>query len=119
MYEAVIKNLSMLAELVSMQGRTLMLDGGSDLLHYSAIALILILLRSRLLKKKRGRFSKPLPAANAPANNRGSDRFFERKRRATRKPCPNCAEQLPMSALICDACDYNFLAARPTGLAIE
>jgi hypothetical protein len=29
------------------------------------------------------------------------------------KPCPNCAEELPLSAIICDACDYNFLAARP------
>ena len=26
------------------------------------------------------------------------------------KKCPACAEQLPLSALICEGCDYNFLA---------
>lgn len=26
------------------------------------------------------------------------------------KNCPKCAEQLPLSTLVCDACDYNFLS---------
>ena len=26
------------------------------------------------------------------------------------KKCPNCAEQLPLSTLVCDACEYNFLS---------
>lgn len=26
------------------------------------------------------------------------------------KKCPGCAEELPLSALICEGCDYNFLA---------
>jgi hypothetical protein len=27
------------------------------------------------------------------------------------KKCPQCDEQLPVSTLVCDACDYNFLAS--------
>ena len=26
------------------------------------------------------------------------------------KNCPNCAEQVPLSTLACDACEYNFLS---------
>jgi hypothetical protein len=27
------------------------------------------------------------------------------------KKCPQCSEQLPVSTLVCDACDHNFLAS--------
>jgi hypothetical protein len=30
--------------------------------------------------------------------------------RPARKQCPNCAGQIPIDALVCDACDYNFLS---------
>jgi len=26
------------------------------------------------------------------------------------KNCPNCTDQLPLSTLVCDACEYNFLS---------
>ena len=26
------------------------------------------------------------------------------------KTCPNCDDQLPLSTLVCEACDYNFLS---------
>ena len=26
------------------------------------------------------------------------------------KTCPSCADQLPLSTLVCDACEYNFLS---------
>lgn len=26
------------------------------------------------------------------------------------KTCPNCADQVPLSTLVCDACDHNFLS---------
>jgi hypothetical protein len=26
------------------------------------------------------------------------------------KKCPGCAEELPLSTLVCDACEYNFLS---------
>ena len=27
------------------------------------------------------------------------------------KNCPNCADPLPLSTLVCDVCEYNFLSA--------
>ena len=38
--------------------------------------------------------------------------IFKRKETALRaqKHCPKCAKQLPIQALVCDACDYNFLS---------
>lgn len=30
------------------------------------------------------------------------------------KKCPKCAEELQLSALVCDTCDYNFLAGSVT-----
>jgi hypothetical protein len=38
--------------------------------------------------------------------------IFKRKQTAppALKHCPKCAKQLPIQALVCDACDYNFLS---------
>jgi hypothetical protein len=38
------------------------------------------------------------------------DRPLKRQHVLTLKKCPKCAEQLPISALVCDSCDYNFLS---------
>lgn len=113
MDEAIIKILSMSAELVARGGRLLMIAGGSDRLHFFTIALIFVLLAARLARRKRSGFSQSFSAPNTPANHGPSKHLFERKRIATQKPCPNCGKQLSLSALICDACDYNFLAERP------
>jgi hypothetical protein len=90
-----------------------MIAGNSDILHFAAMALILVLLTARIVKRKRGGFFKSSRARRTSTNKSVADRFFENKRMPALKPCPNCAEQLPLSALVCDACDYNFLAARP------
>jgi predicted nucleic acid binding AN1-type Zn finger protein len=36
--------------------------------------------------------------------------MFERRQIVAIKKCPNCTEQLPLSAVLCDGCDYNFLS---------
>jgi hypothetical protein len=90
-----------------------MIAGGLDTLHISAIALILVILAARIATRKRGSFVKSFRAAKTATNLYAADRFFERKRVPALKPCPSCAEQLPLLALTCNACDYNFLAARP------
>ena len=39
--------------------------------------------------------------------------FIQQKNHLDRrafKKCPKCADQLPLSALVCDACEYNFLS---------
>jgi hypothetical protein len=102
-----------LAKLVLTDGSTPMIPGGVDTLHISLIVLTLLFLTLRIVNKKSGRSSKTFRAASAPTNHGASGGFLERRRIPALKNCPNCAEQLPLSALICDACDYNFLATRP------
>jgi ribosomal protein L40E len=41
---------------------------------------------------------------------RRSHNPFKKHYVLTEKTCPKCAEQLPISALLCEACDYNFLS---------
>jgi hypothetical protein len=113
MYEALIENFSTLAKLALTDGRTLVIAEGADILPISAIALILVFLTIRILQRKHGSFFKSFRAGSPLTSNCASGRFFEIKRIPAVKICPNCAEQLPLSALICHACDYNFLAARP------
>jgi hypothetical protein len=104
MYEAITGNFSTLAKLIVTDGSTLMIAGGLNILHFSAIALILVLLAVRIAKKK------SFTARSDPMDNSTAARFFERRHIPALKKCPNCAEQLPLSTLICDACDYNFLS---------
>jgi hypothetical protein len=91
MYEAILENFSSFATLVVTNGSTLMIAEGLNIFHFSAIALIVAFLTARIASKK--------------------DRaILKRQHVLTLKKCPKCAEQLPLSALICDACDYNFLS---------
>jgi len=113
MHEAYIQEFLVLANRLSANGARIMEAGISDELHLTAIGLILVLLTARIVKKKRGSFFQSFLAKTPPAIISHSDRLFERKRSITLKPCPNCTEQLLISALVCDTCDYNFLAARP------
>ena len=94
MYGAITENFLTLAKLVVTDGRTLLIAEDSNILHFSAIALILVFLTARIAKKKYF----------------ASRRFSESQRIPALKKCPNCAEQLSLSALICDGCDYNFLS---------
>ena len=110
MYEAITGNFSTLAKLIVTDGSTLMIAGDLNILHFSAIALILVFLTVRIAKKKHGSFFKSFTARSDPMDNSTAARFFERHPISALKKCPNCAEQLPLSALICDACDYNFLS---------
>ena len=79
-----------------------MIEMSSDAFYYAAMIAVLGLLIARVLVK-RGliTFEKILP-----------ERFALRKEIPVLafKKCPQCAEQLPVSALVCDGCDHNFLA---------
>jgi len=107
-YGVNMENFSTLMKLALTDSRTFMLAGGLDTLHIAAIALILIFITARIVKKKNGSFLKPFRPAST------SERFLGIKHIAALKPCPNCDTQHALSALICDACDYNFLAERPS-----
>jgi hypothetical protein len=91
MYKAILESLSFFPTLVVTSGSTLMTAEGLNIIHFFAIALIVAFLTARIASKK----------------DRGT---FERQHVLTLKKCPKCAEQLPLSALVCDACDYNFLS---------
>jgi hypothetical protein len=71
-------------------GTTYMIAEGSNFFLFSGIALTLALLIARIASQKDG--------------------LFKRHHVLAVKKCPKCAEQLPPSALICEACDYNFLS---------
>jgi hypothetical protein len=89
-----MENLLTLAKPVVTDGITFLMAEDSNILHISAIALILLFLAARIAIKK----------------HCASDRILESQHTLARKQCPNCAEQLPLVALLCDACDYNFLS---------
>jgi hypothetical protein len=107
MDETIVESFSYLANLLLTGGSALMITEGLEILPITVVALILVLLVARLLKRKTFRARGPV------TNKRASSRLFNKQRSPELKPCPNCNEQLPLSAIICDICDYNFLAARP------
>ena len=89
MYEVILENFSSLATLLVTNESTLMIVEGFNFFLFSGIALTFALLMARIASEKDGP--------------------FKRHHVLTLKKCPECAEQLPISALVCDACDYNFL----------
>jgi len=93
-----------------MDGSTAMLAEDINLLHFSAIAMILAFLTARRAKREEGGFFKSLLMGRMFATDRDADRMFERQHIQALKRCPNCTEELPLSALICESCDYNFLS---------
>jgi uncharacterized membrane protein len=111
MYEAISQSLS-LVTLVVTNGSTLMIDGGSDILHFLAMALTLAFLTARIASMKDGSFFKWFVAGALLGIIALPVAIFKRHHvvLSALKKCPKCAEQLPLSALICDACDYNFLS---------
>jgi len=82
-----------------------MMNDGLEIYYFAAIALIVGLLATRRAKRL-----KSLLASVGFKKTHSSDRMFENLRVPAFKKCPNCAAELPLSALICDACDFNFLA---------
>jgi hypothetical protein len=109
--EAILENLSNLANLILTHGSAPLIADGLDTLSVTALILILILL-TRIVKRKRGVRKSPR-SGGASLNKRASVRLFESQRSPVLKQCPSCAKQLPLSAIICNNCDYNFLAERP------
>jgi len=90
-----------------------MLNGSLDILSLSAIAVIVVFLARRFLKRKKLR---DCFESFQAATNTSTAGIFERHRVPATKKCPGCERQLPLAAIICEGCDYNFLAARPDRL---
>jgi len=69
------------------------------------------LIATRIPGKKAG-FSKSFREA-VPSRIRAKH-FDKQPLSTTYKKCPDCAAQVPVSALLCDACEYNFIASMAT-----
>ena len=108
--EALVATLSNLVNLISTYGSTFMIAEGLDTVSIAGIAAILVLLTARIVTRKRDA-RKSFRRRGAITNTRAFGR--RAKSKPVLKPCPSCAERLPLSTIICGTCDYNFLAERP------
>ena len=109
-HEALVENLSNLVDLISTYGSTIMIAESLDTVSITGIAAILVLLAARIVTRKRDA-RKSFRDQRSVANKRPFSRRV--KSQPVLKPCPSCNERLPLSAILCGMCDYNFLAERP------
>jgi hypothetical protein len=79
----------------------------TDNVYYHAVAFVTVILGARIANRKTGGLfiwcSRKLPFRNTKAAS-------QRAALAALKACPTCTEQLPLSALVCERCEYNFLS---------
>lgn len=110
MYEAISQSLSLVTLMVT-NGSTLRMDGDPDIFHFLALALTLAFLTARIASKKDGSFFKWFVAGALLGVIALPVAIFKRRRGflSALKKCPKCDEQLPLGALVCTACDYNFI----------
>jgi hypothetical protein len=108
--ETIVGNLPALTNVLLTYAGNLIVES-LDVLYLGA-ALTLALLAARILRRKRS-VPKSFQAHDSFTRKRVTVRLFKSQRSPVLKQCPSCAEQFPLSALMCDNCDYNFLAERP------
>ena len=108
--ETIIGNLPNLTDIVLTYADNLIAES-LDVLSFSAVTLTLALLAARRLRRRSLAIS--FQAHDSFIRQRVPGRLFKSQRSPLLKECPSCAQQLPLSAIMCDACDYNFLAERP------
>jgi hypothetical protein len=110
MWEAIVTKFSTVALLLGTDGITAMIIEGSNILYFTPIAVVLVAFTARIARGRHGSVFSSLAVRRRFRNDRAYDRMFEKRQIVAFKKCPNCTEQLPLSAVLCDACDYNFLS---------
>ena len=110
MYEMISINLSSFSTHAMANGSMRMI--GSDILYYCAIALILGFLTAKIGSKKGGTFFQWFVAGALVGVIALPVAILKKERVAllALKKCPKCAGQIPLSALVCDGCDFNFIS---------
>ena len=79
---------------------------GTDSFYFHAIALAVVVLAAKIgSKKDDGYFHRFFSRAFKKTNVKRQHAAL-----SPLKSFPKCAEQLPLSTLLCDTCDYNFLS---------
>jgi len=112
MFEAISKSfLSFVALMLERETMGISFDGTS-IFRLLTIALTLAFLTAGIARNKGGSFLKWFLAGALVGIIALPIAIFKREKVASpaQKQCPKCAEQLPMQAVVCDACDYNFLS---------
>jgi hypothetical protein len=84
------------------------LDGSTGP-YIGAIAMLMLIYWIKYALSRAEGFFSALVAGRLFSDDHGADRMFERQSFSALKKCPSCSEELPLSALICHACDHNFL----------
>ena len=87
-----------------------MITADLDIFIYASILPVLAILVTRIVRKKEGGIFKSSLRGTIKNVYKKKDHFAA----PVSKKCPKCAEQLPLSALVCDTCDFNFLAGSVT-----
>ncbi len=101
--------------LVMTQGSMFMIAGGSGVYILLALVLIIILVAAWIAVEPIGPLFKSYLAGGTLNPNLIAARFLPAKRIPAQKNCPHCAKPTPISALFCEACDYNFLSGMVGG----
>jgi hypothetical protein len=87
--------------------------GELDAFYILAFLSLLLCFTGRDAIKKSRRLLKLIQGRGVPGIDDTGGGLFNGPRIQAKKNCPHCETSLPLAALICDGCEYNFLAARP------
>jgi hypothetical protein len=112
MFEAISKSfLSFVALMVEREATGISVDGLS-IFRLLAMALALAFLTAGIARNKGGSSLKWFFAGALVGVIALPMAIFKRKKITYpgQKQCPNCAQKLPIQAILCDACDFNFLS---------
>lgn len=101
--------LSELAEFLRVDGVVSLAADNIAILPFLAFVSFLVLRAAKSRRGNAGGIVKAVLAGDWFADESNADRMFERCNITAMKTCPNCSGQVPMSTLMCDRCDHNFL----------
>ena len=87
-----------------------MMTSSAEISLMLALVVTAIIFAARLAKEPVKAFFKSYRNGNARISNVFVQRLVSAGPNAAHKKCPHCAESIAISALFCDACEYNFLS---------
>ena len=114
MFEAISKSFSSSVVLMLEHETTGISVDGLSIFRLLTIALTLAFLTAGIAHNKGGSFLRWFLAGALVGIIALPIAIFKREKVVGpgQKQCPKCAGQLPMQAVVCDGCDYNFLSMR-------
>ena len=115
MHEAILRNFSSVATLISSNVDSPLEAENLIILAVSLTSLILASVTATIASKKDGGYFKWFVAGGL-CSIVALPMAIRKQQPVAPLPllkhCPNCPEQVSISALVCESCDYNFLSGR-------